>query len=778
MSNLPSAPVTPSAGLSAIARLVAAKGVMRKEEASEDGILYVGTPEDLNYLYLLKPILANVRCHPQLRPPTTLAELLITCKSKHCTKVLSSSPELLNRLLHGGDKPRSAPKISEYLGSYFTYGDLEIVFISPLKNLRTVPHNKFLTERLVTKLTKPASWLTATDFQWDQVLPSNVADIYSLYETADAIVIDIETKREPLAITMIGYTGIFFQEDKVLSHTCVLLMDSDWALAWMRKFNSLPAPKIMQNGKYDTAYLLRYSAVPYNYLYDTANMFHSYYCEMPKDLAFLGAFFVREARFWKDLNDSPDPRDKLLYNAKDTWNTANVFLAMINEMPEWAIKNYLMEFPVIFPCVMSEARGIKRDMDRLIPAAKEIEERIASKTAELQHHLGVPGFNTNSPKQVAQLLHVLGCQHLKSTEESELNKAIYAHPLNAYFLNIILDIRGDRKLISTYLPTGEEAKEFYGRILYSINPHGTDTGRNSSAAHHFWSGYNIQNQPRGPDVKRTLIADDGFLFAESDLEQAESRDTAYISGDKNLIAAISSGRDFHSTNASAFFGVPYELIYDDYIKKVIDKALRDLAKRTNHGATYVMGPAVMVDTMGYERIAEAKRLLKLPPFWTPIQVTGYLLSRFHAIYSTLESVFYQGVIKDVVTTKMLVGATGWTRYCFKDPLANKRDKNSYVAHVPQSLNAMVLNKAYLRVFYEIAIHPEHKHNFKLLAQIHDSILFQFRIGHEYLMSMVKECMEIPVTVKGYDGVTRTFTVPASLKAGKDGEGAKYWSDTE
>ena len=74
--------------------------------------------------------------------------------------------------------------------------------------------------------------------------------------------------------------------------------------------------------------------------------------------------------------------------------------------------------------------------------------------------------------------------------------------------------------------------------------------------------------------------------------------------------------------------------------------------------------------------------------------------------------------------------------------------------------------------------PIHGQHFKLLAQIHDSIFFQFRIGHNYLCEMVKKCMELPTTVVGADGVTRTYTVPASIKAGKDGMGANYWSETE
>jgi len=56
--------------------------------------------------------------------------------------------------------------------------------------------------------------------------------------------------------------------------------------------------------------------------------------------------------------------------------------------------------------------------------------------------------------------------------------------------------------------------------------------------------------------------------------------------------------------------------------------------------------------------------------------------------------------------------------------------------------------------------------------------FQFRIGHNYLCGIVKENMELPTTVVGADGVTRTYTVPASIKAGKDGMGANYWSETE
>jgi hypothetical protein len=85
--------------------------------------------------------------------------------------------------------------------------------------------------------------------------------------------------------------------------------------------------------------------------------------------------------------------------------------------------------------------------------------------------------------------------------------------------------------------------------------------------HHFWCGQNVQNVPVGKIVKQTVVADEGFYLAECDLEQAETRDTAYITGDKNLLEAINWDRDFHSHNVEAFFGLPY------------DRSLTQLAER-------------------------------------------------------------------------------------------------------------------------------------------------------------------------------------------------------
>jgi DNA polymerase I-like protein with 3'-5' exonuclease and polymerase domains len=747
---------------------------------TEMKLFFLGTAEDQPYLPRLKSHVGTAAVSYSLEPITTFTEVKLHCAKREITQVFSTSSKLLEILL--GKKG----SLDNYAGSIFKRDGIEILFVNPLPHIIKVSYGSFLLKHYLSKFLNPSEWIQSPAFAWDIYTPANVERIYDSFSTATAIAIDIETFKENLAIRCVGYTAISIdsKSGSIVTHSYVIPCDSDFALSWIRKFNSLPAAKILQNGKYDLAYLARYNAVPYNYLWDTATFFHCWYSELPKDLAFLQSFCVRDSMYWKDLAETSDLHEYYLYNAKDTHATVCVWMYQLLKSPAYAKENYKQEFPLLFPAHLCELTGLKRDMPKLKEAKAEFESKITAESSSLDKMLSLKNFNTNSSPQMKALLKILGCGDLESADEKNLKKASLRHPLNARILSKILDIRGYRKLVSTYLVEG---KELNGRILYSLNPHGTDTGRLASREHHFWCGLQIQNIPRGTEVKQTLVADPGFKLYEADLEQAESRDTAYISGDENLQRAVECGKDFHSTNASAFFGVPYESIYDDAKGKTKDKPLRDLAKRVNHGANYNMGPNVLVDTMGEDSIWTAKRLLKLPKLWNAKQVAEYLLAQFHKTYPLIASVYYKGVVHEILTTQKLsskavhdvkyqASLQGWTRYCFGRPDLNKSDLNAYVAHGPQSLNAMTLNKAFIKVFYDVWL-PNHE-NFKLCAQIHDSILFQVREGHEHLAQQVKACMEIPVKITAYSHKEYTFVVPAALKAGKDGNGAHRWSETE
>ena len=757
---------------------------------TERSLLFLGTLEDKPYLQRLKPFMQGHKVFVDLAPVSTVAEVEMYCKvpTRNISGVLTTSIPLLKKLVN-----KTNVSLDNYAGSYFKPKNIEYVFVNPLEQLMTVPYGTFLLNRFASKLVTPEKWLAPSEFKWRVVTDRNAEDSLNFLRGCDLIATDIETFKLNTAIRCIGFTGVKFVPSGIETHSFVVPFTDMFGYHLGKTICELPIPKIFQNGKYDINYLLRYNIQVSHYFWDTAALFHCWYSELPKDLGFLQAFFVRTAAYWKDLADTTDLEQYYLYNAKDTWATAMAFLAWQKEAPEWARKNYSMEFPLQFPCILSEMTGIARDQDKIMEARKELDAQIDLKNARIAKITGKSDFNVNSPLQMKALLKALGCNTLLGADDTALAKAAYAHPLNGAIIDIIrgipksdepefMGIRAMRKAKSTYLRIESDSdgkdtggsKEFKGRSLYALNPHGTDSGRLASKAHHFWCGFNIQNQPAGKLIKQTYVADPDFLFGEADLEQAETRGTAYITGDSNLLKAVNSDKDFHSTNAAAFFGILYESIYNTATKKVLNKPLRQLAKRINHGANYNMGASVLVDTMGLKSIYEAAILLKLPRHWEAKDIANYLLQQFDKTYPIVRGAYHERIIMDIRICNRLVGATDWTRYCFSNPMANKSALNSYVAHAPQSLNAMLLNKAYLKVFYTIAMHPEHKFNFKLLAQIHDSILFQYRKGHEYLGTMVKECMEIPVEVKDISGVSRTLCVPAALKIGN----AKYWSDLE
>ena len=770
-----------------------------------------------------------------------LHDLSTACKQGGITKVISTNTTVLSKLLYKLGNVNSEPKLSEYAGSFFTEEGIDYVFIPPMRQLRTVSYGKFIAQHFISKLTNPSEWVEPAKFKWEILNERNADRYLDLFSSARVIAVDIETYRTNLAIRCIGYCAVHVDpaSGHISTTSIVLPVNSRWALTMMRRFNSLKVQKVFQNGKYDCAYLLRYNAPVYGWYGDTAHFMHSQYSELPKDLAFLNAFFLRKVVYWKDLAETSDVYEYYRYNALDTWATANVWIIQLLNAPNYALRNYQKEFPLVFPCLLCECTGILRDQERLDESIVETTAEIERLENGLRRITGVPKFNAGSWQQVLKLLHALGCRDWPGTDDKAIAKAKYLHPLNGRILQYVTDYRAAVKLLGTYLQSDKKQIDYRGTYLYSLNPHGTDSSRLASRESAFWCGANVQNIPAGDAVKRTLRAPDGFYLAESDLEQAESRDTAYISGDPAIIAAVSGSRDFHSVNASNMSGIAYELIYSDVKKKTLNKALRDTFKRVNHGANYNMTFSVLVDTMGWEAVYKAKELLKLP-FETPEQICEYLLCKFHLTYTKLKGItkcrfdkvreylrfpdtlhklyapgtYYQSIAEEVKTTQRITSRafhhthynTGkysnvqgyidegdWTRVCFGKPWINKLDLNSYVSHPSQSLNAQTLNEAFMEVFYKVAL-PYAEH-FRLYAQIHDSIFHAYRAGWEHLSDQVKKLMEIPVTVRDVFGTYHTFTVPAALKSGKvlynkDGSPvvddygmivinrAKYWDETE
>lgn len=728
----------------------------------------IPSENEASFLPLLKPIL-NGRANVFINniSPEVVTEVAIRAKEKGCKYVATSDPKLLKLLL---GKPGT---IDDYAGSIIPWKDYEFLIIHPLMHLATVSHGRHICERYFDKFLHPEKFVATPEFDFEIFDHSRMNEYVDWTARATFIGCDIETTgaKSESVITCIGFTFVQLVpvSKSFTARTVVIPLTDMFAVTAMRNILASAAPKVFQNGKYDIAHLLRYSAPVRNYAFDTINLFHCWYSELPKDLGSINAYLLRDWLFHKGESKTSDLYSYYRYNAKDAFTTAMSLLALLQEVPPYVLQNYQQEFPLVFPCILAEATGIKADSAAVDRIDTKFKASMEVRKKQLQQRVGNTFFNPSSSQQTLKLMNILGCGDLKSSGKIDRGKAAARHPLNKKLLTDVEKYREDRKLVSTYT---DKEKIWNGRWYFALNPHGTDTGRLASRESQFWCGLQIQNIPRDRtdvQIKDEFISDPGFFLGEADGEQAEARDTAYLSGDTKLIEAVESSRDYHGINAERFFGIPYAEIVSSS-GDVIDKVIRDLSKRTNHGANYNMGAQVLLDTMGIENVVKAKIKLKLPSRWSLLDVCKYLLQQYDKAYPTVRGPYYDVIKAIIKATHMLESPTGWTRYCFGDPSKSKRDLNRYVAHPSQNLNAMVLNKAWLAVYYNVWMN--NKKDFKLHAQIHDSIVFSYRKGRIDLAREVKKQMEIVIDVKDWTyGVERKLLVPVALK----GE-AERWSE--
>lgn len=661
---------------------------------------------------------------------------------------------------------RGKVALGNYVGSYkLLPNGLPLLVLPSLCNKYAVPYQDFLVKRLIKKIVAPQTYGATDKFTF--FTPQTDANFYSHIQAAIAkakfMAIDLETLEDALKIDDCGIACWNpVDGSEVFSWSIKDLTD----LALLRQACDSKAVKIFQNGKYDCHYLFRFDCWPRNWKLDTLNLFHCWLSELPKDLAFISAFCTKDFYYWKDESKSPFKLEQLQYNAKDCWATLWSAFTLMKEMPAWARKNYGIQFPKVFPNLMSSLSGMRVDQEKRVELIYRAEAEITDKVDKLRVLVGNNNFNPNSPAQVQRLLRVLKVKDWSSGDAKHITKAVSEHPLNARIFADYLSIKELGKLNSTYYKTSL----FSGRLMWVLNEAATDTGRNASKASNFWCGTQMQNQPEEAKImylsEETPEGAEPWVGFEADFSQAESRATGYLADDEKLIWAVENSPDFHSQNASAFFGVPFDDIWDSATGKPKNKPLRDLSKRVNHGANYNMGASVLVGTMGVENIWKAHGLLglsvKFPKIkWTTLKIAEYLLAQFDKTYTKVRGEFQDDIKREILLTGHLTGIRGWTRKVFGDPTKSKPLLNSLVAHGPQNLSALLINDAWERAWWEL----HDPKDFRLIVSIHDSILGQYRgESGKAKLDRLLEIMTIPVTVPRSG---KTFIIPAALEVWGD-----------
>ncbi|KAH0541854.1 hypothetical protein GP486_008684, partial [Trichoglossum hirsutum] len=199
-----------------------------------------------------------------------------------------------------------------------------------------------------------------------------------------------------------------------------------------------------------------------------------------------------------------------------------------------------------------EKVGLAVDWRRVENNDKKLKHTIAKFEAQLQQAAIDSAFhavNPNSPKQLGELIYdhlslSYKGQREKSTDQKVL-KELPPHPV----IQALRQYRKVQKARSTYVTPVYENAELDGRIHSTYLIHGTATGRLSSR------NPNLQNIPRDPEIRGQFVAAPGRIFIEPDLNQAELRSLACLSGDDELIRIYTTnGMSLHEEVRASIFG--------------------------------------------------------------------------------------------------------------------------------------------------------------------------------------------------------------------------------
>ena len=264
------------------------------------------------------------------------------------------------------------------------------------------------------------------------------------------------------------------------------------------------------------------------------------------------------------------------YNAIDLSKTHCMWFplrAAIRSDPH-AINEYrTILIPAVDFLAEMQLYGVLADQDKIreniVLHTQELEEIRAKINVYAQKHIGAD-INPNSPLQVKELLYKkMGLGHPSmSTDENALiaAKRAHEHPI----IDLLLDHREVAKRMGTYVaniladPTRKKNPAGFiksnGRVHADYKLHGTQTGRLAGA------DPNMLNQPRGPLIRSQFRASQGKIFVEIDLNQAELRSLALMSGDPILIDIYTKNEvSIHDVTTSAFYASKDDIAKDPAI---------------------------------------------------------------------------------------------------------------------------------------------------------------------------------------------------------------------
>lgn len=243
------------------------------------------------------------------------------------------------------------------------------------------------------------------------------------------------------------------------------------------------------------------------------------------------------------------------------------------------------------------------------PRTRVYMEALQIKQEELLARLGVTKKDLGSAVKFASLIKELGVEPPKKKSPTTGKETYAFAKTDQGFLELTNhEVEEIRLLAEARLSTKSTLGETRaGRLLgmaergnlpVYLKYYGAHTGR--------WSGgdkLNFQNLPRGGELRKSLLAPEGFVLGVGDLAQIECRILNWLAGEKWVVDAFANKRDLYCEMASDFYARP------------ITKA--DVQERFL-GKTLVLGAGY---GLGWKRLQAAPTLKLAKP--KPIHLTDF-----------------------------------------------------------------------------------------------------------------------------------------------------------
>lgn len=504
--------------------------------------------------------------------------------------------------------------------------------------------------------------------------------------------------------------------------------ESYWEL-WseIRKLLESDQPKILQNFIYEQQFFSRYGITLRGVAHDTMICQKFLWPELEMGLDAVGRMYT-DMPYWKDdgksWNNIRDWEAHYRYNCLDTVGTLQGYYGQLADLRARNLDDLYYEYLAkLFPVVSEMClTGIPISENRLLTMRSEVNLKLTALNQELTAQPGAEKLNAASPAQVKNYLKAKGYAlpkkrnaqtklWVESTDEKSLKKLRTKYPKDTS-LTTLLNLAKLRKAHSSYLNfTYSDDK----RMHYTLNIHGTETGRWSGYCDPWGNGVNPQTVPgegKGLNIKSIFEADPGYVFLECDLRQAESRFVAYDCADLGLITMLEdTTKDIHRYVAAEIFGIP---------EAQVTHQQRQLGKKSGHGANYSMQAGTFIDSC----IQEMDLVLSKSE-------AEKVLEAYHKLFPGIR-LGHARLRRELAQTRKLRTPLGRERY-FYGRLDDNTFREAYAyrpqSTIPDIVNHLILHLCGKREAGEL--------DFRLLLQCHDSLLLECR--EELVSTIASAC---------------------------------------